>query len=116
MRKHRKIGRDGIDQISAQNIGYYDAEAGEYDSKRYSTVRGRALDALQKRILVDYLADLSPSADILEIGCGTGRFVSSLSKRGYRLTGIDVSEGMLREARQRLAAEGDGTTKVIGGH
>lgn len=32
---------------------------------------------------------------ILDIGCGTGRHSIELAKRGYNLTGIDLSENML---------------------
>ena len=35
---------------------------------------------------------------ILDIGCGTGRHAVELTKRGYRVTGFDLSEGQLRLA------------------
>ncbi|MBN1393486.1 MAG: methyltransferase domain-containing protein [Pirellulales bacterium] len=43
---------------------------------------------------------------ILDIGCGTGRHAVELAKRGYRVTGFDLSEGQLRAARQKAAAAG----------
>jgi len=36
---------------------------------------------------------------ILDIGCGTGRHAIELAKRGYQVTGIDLSESMLQKAR-----------------
>jgi 2-polyprenyl-3-methyl-5-hydroxy-6-metoxy-1,4-benzoquinol methylase len=45
---------------------------------------------------------LPPQAQILDVGCGTGRHAVELAKRGYKVTGIDISRGMLKEA-QRLA-------------
>jgi len=39
------------------------------------------------------------SANILDIGCGTGRHSIELSKRGFRMTGIDLSESQLRRAK-----------------
>ena len=37
---------------------------------------------------------------IIDIGCGTGRHSIELSKRGYAVTGIDLSESMLNKARE----------------
>ena len=37
---------------------------------------------------------------ILDIGCGTGRHAVELAKRGYQITGVDISAGMLVEARK----------------
>lgn len=39
---------------------------------------------------------------ILEPACGSGRLVEALARRGYHVTGFDVSEGMLAYARRRL--------------
>lgn len=46
------------------------------------------------------------SLRILDIGCGTGRHAIGLTKRGYAVTGIDLSEAQLRRAREKAAAEG----------
>jgi len=40
-------------------------------------------------------------AKILDIGCGTGRHSIELTKRGYRITGIDLSESLLKRAREK---------------
>jgi SAM-dependent methyltransferase len=37
---------------------------------------------------------------ILDLCCGTGQMVQKLLKKGYQVTGIDLSEGMLQYARQ----------------
>ena len=42
---------------------------------------------------------------ILDVGCGTGRHAIELTKRGYRVTGIDLSEAQLARARKKAAAE-----------
>jgi len=46
------------------------------------------------------------SVSILDVGCGTGRHAIELSKRGYRVTGIDLSASMLAKARQKAEKEG----------
>jgi 2-polyprenyl-3-methyl-5-hydroxy-6-metoxy-1,4-benzoquinol methylase len=43
---------------------------------------------------------------ILDIGCGTGRHAIELARRGYRVTGFDLSEGQLRRAKEKAAAAG----------
>jgi len=47
------------------------------------------------------LRDLPQRAAILDLCCGDGRIAATLSKRGYRVTGVDGSEHMLAIARQR---------------
>lgn len=41
------------------------------------------------------------SLKILDIGCGTGRHSIELAKRGYQITGVDLSESMLQRAREK---------------
>jgi SAM-dependent methyltransferase len=41
---------------------------------------------------------------VLELACGTGRVTLALAERGFDITGIDVSEGMLTMARRKAAA------------
>lgn len=43
---------------------------------------------------------------LLDIGCGTGRHAIELARRGYPVTGFDLSEGQLRLAREKAAAAG----------
>ena len=43
--------------------------------------------------------------NICDVGCGSGRFVASLAKRGAQVTGLDFAPEMLKLARQ-LAEEG----------
>lgn len=43
---------------------------------------------------------------ILDVGCGTGRHAIELTRRGYNVTGIDLSESQLARARKKAAAEG----------
>lgn len=42
---------------------------------------------------------------ILELGCGTGRVLLPLARRGYEVTGIDLSERMLDVCRAKLQGE-----------
>lgn len=47
---------------------------------------------------------------LLDLGCGTGRHLAHFAKRGFDVTGVDLSEYMLEVARQALRRqELDGT-------
>ena len=51
-------------------------------------------DFIEKEI--GYNKDLK----ILDIGCGTGRHSIELTKRGYHVTGVDLSDSMLQKAQE----------------
>lgn len=43
---------------------------------------------------------------VLELACGTGRISIPLAEKGWAITGLDVSEGMLEQARRKTAEKG----------
>ena len=44
----------------------------------------------------------TPNIKILDIGCGTGEHTLELLKKGYKVTGIDFSNEMLKIAKKKL--------------
>jgi SAM-dependent methyltransferase len=71
--------------------------------------------------VVDFLADLAGDGPALELGIGTGRIALPLSERGIRVSGIDLSNAMVAQLREKPGAErievtiGDfATTRVEG--
>jgi ubiquinone/menaquinone biosynthesis C-methylase UbiE len=51
---------------------------------------------------------------ILDVGCGTGRHAIELAKRGYSVTGVDLSPNMLDKAREKAFEAGvDVDFKVV---
>jgi 2-polyprenyl-3-methyl-5-hydroxy-6-metoxy-1,4-benzoquinol methylase len=46
------------------------------------------------------------SLSILDLGCGTGRHSIELTRRGYKVTGADLSDAMLERARAKAAEAG----------
>lgn len=68
------------------------------------------LDIDYKKIADNYQAifkklKVTPS-EVLDLGCGTGSLTIELSKRGYDLTGVDISVNMLDIARKKAEKEG----------
>lgn len=54
-----------------------------------------------------YLNQYLPNqGSILEVGIATGRYTLELAKRGYTLTGVDLSAALVEECRKRIADEG----------
>jgi len=64
---------------------------------------------------VDFVLEelrLPPGSHILDVGCGTGRHAVELARRGYQVTGVDISSGMLAEA-EKAAREADVEVELI---
>ena len=51
-------------------------------------------------ILCDLLG-VRPGQRVLDVGCGAGRHARALARRGLRVTGVDLSQDLLEEARER---------------
>ena len=75
---------------------HFDGVAEEYDESLPDHVMAH-LTARR----VAFARNLMPRGKLLDVGCGTGRFLASMPTMGYELTGIDISAGMLEEARER---------------
>ncbi|MBP7215739.1 MAG: class I SAM-dependent methyltransferase [Candidatus Omnitrophica bacterium] len=46
------------------------------------------------------------SLKIIDIGCGTGRHAIELTKRGYKVIGVDLSESQIKRAREKAQEAG----------
>lgn len=58
---------------------------------------------------VDFIMEelkLAAASSVLDIGCGTGRHAIELARRGLKVTGVDISSGMLAVARKNAAKAG----------
>ncbi|MGQ4554787.1 methyltransferase domain-containing protein [Halobellus sp. GM3] len=85
---------------------WYQADdvAKEYDSKRFSR-GGRLIDSREKRAVVDAVGPVE-DRDVLEIACGTGRFTVMLAERGANIVGLDISNAMLAQGREKARRAG----------
>ncbi len=52
-----------------------------------------------------FLSLVGPEPQVLDVGCGTGRDMAWLEAQGARVTGIDLSRGMLAQARPHVRGD-----------
>ena len=67
----------------------------KYDSEPYTHGTVGECDFIEKELQFD------KSLKILDVGCGTGRHTIELTKRGYNVTGVDLSESQLKRAQEK---------------
>ena len=86
----------------------FDRIAGEYDASLPPHVVEHYLD---KRVA--FVRNHCPLGPALDVGCGTGVLAGRLAQAGYRMTGVDPSQGMLDVLSARTpavaAVRGSGT-------
>lgn len=79
---------------------FFDAHAPRYMQNPFVGNTLREVDFVVEELGIE------PGAAVLDIGCGTGRHSVELARRRYRVTGVDLSAGMLAEARLAAGAAG----------
>jgi 2-polyprenyl-3-methyl-5-hydroxy-6-metoxy-1,4-benzoquinol methylase len=72
----------------------------KYDSESFTQGTIGECDFIEKEL------NFNKSLKILDVGCGTGRHSIELSARGYKMTGIDLSESMLQKAKEKAKGRG----------
>ena len=66
-----------------------------YDNESFAQGTSGECDFIEKEIAYD------KQTRILDIGCGTGRHSIELTRRGYKVTGIDLSDSLLKRANEK---------------
>lgn len=67
----------------------------KYDNEVYVHGTIGECDFFEKEI------ENNKAARILDIGCGTGRHSIELAKRGYKVLGVDLSESLIKRAKEK---------------
>lgn len=80
--------------MNIEIIDYYDKIAENYDNSRFNNTYGKYIDK-QERLILDKLVKVQNKNKVLDLGCGTGRF---LNKANF---GIDASEKMIAFANKK---------------
>src|SRR5262249_18008949 len=63
------------------------------------------IQATQRRALAPFVR-VGPGDQVLDVGCGVGRWSLAMAARGADVTGIDLSRSMVAEAARRAAERG----------
>lgn len=71
----------------------------KYDNESFAQGTIGECDFIEKEI------EYNKETKILDIGCGTGRHSIELSKRGYEVVGIDLSESLLKRAKEKATEQ-----------
>jgi 2-polyprenyl-3-methyl-5-hydroxy-6-metoxy-1,4-benzoquinol methylase len=69
--------------------------ARKYDEESFTQGTTGECDFIEKEL------DFNKSVKILDVGCGTGRHTIELTRKGYTVTGIDLSESQLQRAHEK---------------
>lgn len=75
---------------------YYDEFSGWYEKQRHRGYH-QVIDDLE----IDLARPFCNGREILEAGCGTGLILKELARVAKRATGIDLSPGMAKKAKER---------------
>jgi 2-polyprenyl-3-methyl-5-hydroxy-6-metoxy-1,4-benzoquinol methylase len=71
----------------------------QYDKENFTQGTLGECDFIEQEV------DFNKNLKILDVGCGTGRHAIELTKRGYSVTGVDLSESQLERAKQKAAEQ-----------
>lgn len=111
VREGSNHARPAADPLSgaAEIAGFFDravAISPEASVALYSLGDPAILAAATAEILdwLDARGLLRDGDDVLDLGCGIGRLAAALAPRAGSVLGLDVSEGMLAQARRRCAS------------
>lgn len=97
-----------LDKNAEVISGMFDSIAGKYDAINHGMSLG--IDKRWRRRFVRRLVKplagapaLAPGASVLDLACGTGDLTRALARRGYAVTGLDISAEMMAIGRKKCA-------------
>lgn len=91
----------------------FDNIAEDYD--RLNHIMSLDIDRIWRKRAVKAIADTGDDLQVLDVACGTGDFsigIARATSEGSRITGIDLSEGMIAIGRKKVS-EGGLSDKIV---
>jgi SAM-dependent methyltransferase len=85
-----------------------------YDRLGAEGLAARTAPSWDDRTLCRLREMLTPGQRVLDAGCGYGRIAIPLGRSGYEVTGLDLSDALLRAARERAGQQGTSVRWVRG--
>jgi len=82
---------------------FFDGYAGKEWDRLADSLQGRIKFSVHRHILDKYL---KPGIEVLDVGCGPGRFALHMAAAGASLTLVDISDVQIGLARKHLAEAG----------
>ena len=79
-----------------------DAKFWDWVSVKYDDIADEQVGQFLRPSMLKYLSMEGSLGKVLEIGCGTGYFTEALAGLASHVTAIDISDGMLYRARERM--------------
>lgn len=84
---------------------FYRGFSGWYDTQRDGAYF-QMVEGIEERAVLAYAK--SGLGHVLDLGCGTGRFIARLAPHGLHITGVDLTPSMLQVARQKVGPVAEG--------
>ena len=79
---------------------FFENASRKYDQESFTRGTPGECDFIEQEVEFD------KSIRILDVGCGTGRHAIELARRGYHITGVDLSPSQVRRAREKALEAG----------
>jgi ubiquinone/menaquinone biosynthesis C-methylase UbiE len=97
-----RLGWQAMDASGSQdaNRAYYNAFSERYEQHRGTNDPGGYHELLDE-LEAGFVERFGRGKDVLEVGCGTGLVLERIQRFAATATGIDLSPGMLQQARAR---------------
>jgi SAM-dependent methyltransferase len=87
-----------MEQTSEHIRACYDEVAREYAERFAGELAHKPLD---RELLSRFASEVRGRGDVYDLGCGPGHTTAFLHDRGVSVRGLDLSQELLRQARQR---------------
>lgn len=90
-----------MEERKAAKTAYDERQSITYDEKRFATPHGVLFHKWELEQLQKVLQTIKHPGAVLEVGCGTGRFIKTILDAGFNAHGLDPSPYMLEMCKSK---------------